>query len=241
MPGILILMPRIFIRQVPHFHRKPNSVVIVVLSIIYPNDTDPMRILIVGGNGTIGRKVKESLAASHEIITASRANSDFQVDITFPLSIKHLYETVGPLDACICTAASGALDDFRKLNEEELLDNMKGKLFGQINLVLMGQHYLRRRGSFTLTSGIFADHPARGVTGGAIISGALHSFVLSAHIHLPRNQRINAVSPGLATDSFGNIGHLFPHLKPVPMDKIVNAYRECVEGSLNGQILRVYE
>ncbi|MGV8095092.1 MAG: hypothetical protein AB2L24_24825 [Mangrovibacterium sp.] len=62
-----------------------------------------MKILLVGEDETIGKKIKESLTAGHEVITASKANSDFQVDITFPLSIKHLYETIGPLDACVCT------------------------------------------------------------------------------------------------------------------------------------------
>jgi hypothetical protein len=226
---------------------QPNSTGIVVLNINYPRFLTGililirMRILLVGEDETIGKKIKESLTAGHEVITAAKANSDFQVDITFPLSIKHLYETIGPLDACVCTAVSEVTDDFSKLNEEELLDHMKGKLFGQINLVLMGQYYLRRRGSFTLTSGIFADRPVKGVTGGAIICGALHSFVLAASFELPRHQRINIVSPDLVAGQEEDTGNLFLQPAPVSIDKLVNAYKECIEGSMNGQILRIYE
>jgi hypothetical protein len=35
------------------------------------------------------------------------------------------------------------------LTEQELLENRKGKFFGQANLVLIGQRHLRDGGSFT--------------------------------------------------------------------------------------------
>lgn len=112
-----------------------------------------------------------------------------------------MYQEVGAIDACVSVAASGALDAFESLTEAELLENMRGKLFGQINLVLLGKAHLADRGSFTLTSGIFADQAWKGVTGGAVVSGALHSFVLSAAIELQRALRINVVSPGMVADA----------------------------------------
>ncbi|MEL7587152.1 MAG: short chain dehydrogenase [Prolixibacteraceae bacterium] len=200
-----------------------------------------MRILIIGGSGTIGEKVAEALTPRHEIIVASRSNAKFQVDLTFARSIRHLFETIGPLDACISTTASGALDTFSKLTEEELLDNMKAKLFGQINLVLIGQRYLKDNGSFTLTSGIFADRHAKGATGRAIINSALNSFAETASLELPRNQRINIVSPGPVVESIQDFGQFFPDIVPIPMEKVVNAYVESVEGTITGQVFRVYE
>jgi len=200
-----------------------------------------MRILIIGGSGTIGEKVAEALAPRHEIIVASRSNAKFQVDLTFARSIRHLFETIGPLDACISTTASGALDTFSKLTEEELLDNMKAKLFGQINLVLIGQRYLKDNGSFTLTSGIFADRHAKGATGRAIINSALNSFAETASLELPRNQRVNIVSPGPVVESIQDFGQFFPDIVPIPMEKVVNAYVESVEGTITGQVFRVYE
>jgi hypothetical protein len=68
----------------------------------------------------------------------------------------------------------------------------------------------------------------------------LHSFVLSASIELPRNIRINAVSPSLIEDSVKDFGHLFPGLQPVSMNRIIKAFTKTVEDTMSGQILRVY-
>jgi NAD(P)-dependent dehydrogenase (short-subunit alcohol dehydrogenase family) len=199
-----------------------------------------MRILIIGASGTIGKRLTPYLSSKHEVLTAGRNSGAFSVDITSEDSIKKLFEQVQNIDACICIAASGPLDNFASLTEEQLQKDLKGKLFGQMNLVLIGQHHLNDNGSFTLTTGIFADEPYKGVTGGAIVSGALHSFVLSASIELPRNIRINAVSPGMVEDSVKDFGHLFPGLQPVSMERVVKAFAGSVENNITGQILRVY-
>ncbi|NIG54698.1 short chain dehydrogenase [Chitinophaga sp. Cy-1792] len=199
-----------------------------------------MKILIIGANGTIGKKLTPQLSQHHTIITAGRNSGDIRVDVSSETSIKAMFEQVTAIDACICIAASGPLDDFSTLTEQQLSADLKGKLFGQINLVLIGQKYLNNNGCFTLTSGIFADIPYRGVTGGAITSGALHSFVLSAAIELQRGLRINVVSPGMAEDSAADYGHLFPGLKPVSMQALVDAYEKTINEDITGQILRVY-
>lgn len=200
-----------------------------------------MRILLIGASGTIGRRLSPVLEAKHEIIQAGRNSGDVRVDITSEESIRQLFHTVKNVDACICVAASGPLDNFATLTGKQLLEDFRGKLFGQINVVLIGQHHLNDNGCFTLTSGIFADIPYKGVTGGGVISGALHSFVLSASIELPKNIRINVVSPSMVEDSAKDFGYLFPGLQAVSMGKIVDAYVKTVEESINGQIVRVYE
>ncbi|MGV6871990.1 short chain dehydrogenase [Pseudochelatococcus sp. B33] len=199
-----------------------------------------MRILVVGASGTIGRPLCAELETRHEVIAAGRSGRDVSVDVTSAESIERMYETVGHVDACICVAASGALDNFAELTEAALHENMRGKFFGQINLVLVGQRHLSDGGSFTLTSGIFADAAWPGVTGGAVINGGLHSFVLSAAVELPRNLRINAVSPTMVADSIKDFGHLFPGMTPVPMDRLIEAYVGCVEGSETGGVIRMY-
>jgi NAD(P)-dependent dehydrogenase (short-subunit alcohol dehydrogenase family) len=200
-----------------------------------------MRILMIGASGTIGRKLVPALTDNHDVIRAGRKGGDIEIDITSAISIKNAFQKLEKIDACVCVAASGPTDDFSTLTEQQLLDDFQGKLFGQVNLVLIGQHYLNDHGSFTLTSGIFADVPYKGVTGGAMISGALHSFVLSASVELPKNIRINVVSPGLVEDSAVAYGHLFPGLLPISMEEITEAYRSSVEDGLNGQIIRLYE
>ncbi|MGB3434785.1 short chain dehydrogenase [Achromobacter sp.] len=200
-----------------------------------------MRVLVVGASGTIGRPLCETLAQrGHEVIAAGRRGRDVAVDIRSADSIDAMYQAAGAVDACVCAAESGALDKFETLTEAALLENMRGKLFGQINLVLTGQEYLADHGSFTLSSGIFADEAWPGVTGGAVISGGLHSFVLSAAIELKRGLRINAVSPTLVANSVDDFGHLFPGMQPVAMDALIGAYVSCIEGRGTGEILRMY-
>jgi NAD(P)-dependent dehydrogenase (short-subunit alcohol dehydrogenase family) len=199
-----------------------------------------MKILIVGGTGTIGRTLKEAFGKWHEVITASRQTGDVQVDIADPDSIRKMYESLPGLDACVCTAGTGYYGDFQTMTTSMMEPGIRGKLLGQINLVLIGKNFLNAEGSFTLTSGIAAEHPAKNGATVAMINGGVNSFVLGAAQELKRDQRINAVSPGLAADSAERYGHLFPGYNFAPMHKIVNAYILSVEGAVNGEILKVY-
>lgn len=199
-----------------------------------------MRIVVVGGSGTIGRRLAPELAQRHEIFVAGRNSGDVRVDITSAESIEAMYRQVPEIAAVVGIAASGALDDFASLTEQELLDNMRGKFFGQANLVLIGQRYVNPGGSFTLTSGVFADQPAKGVTGGGVVSGALHSFVLSAALELHGRYRVNVISPTIVGDSVDEYTALFPGLASVPMDTLVGHYVDCIEGDATGQIIRAY-
>lgn len=131
-------------------------------------------------------------------------------------------------------------ESFQRLRAADVMEAIHSKLMGQVNIVLKGQHYLNNNGSFTLTSGILADEAARDTVAGAIVSGAVNSFVMAAATELQRGIRINAVSPGLAEDSAGAIGHLFPGFPAVPMDKLVNAYLRSIEGVISGHVLRVH-
>ncbi|MEZ2440205.1 short chain dehydrogenase [Chitinophaga sp. RCC_12] len=200
-----------------------------------------MKILIIGTTGAIGSKVKEALAAKHEVISAGRSSGDIQVDLTDAASIENIYRSTPGIDAVIVTAGSSGMESFQTLSEKSLLPGIQSKLLGQVNVVLIGQHYLNEGGSFTLTSGILADEPARDAAAGSLVSGAVNSFTIAAATELKRNLRINAVSPGLAADSADAIAHLFPGFNPVPMQKLVNAYLKSVEGVVTGQIIRVHE
>lgn len=199
-----------------------------------------MKILVVGASGTIGKKVKEELEQRHEVISAGRSSGDVRVDLTDSASIEQMFRGLGDIDACIITALSGSMNDFQSLTEADFGSSLKGKLMGQINVVLIGQHYLKYGGSFTLTSGILGEDPARDCTVGAVVSGGLNSFVLAAARELQRGLRINVVSPGVVADSYKELKPYFPGFYPVPMDKVVHAYLKSAEGIITGQILRVY-
>jgi len=199
-----------------------------------------MKILMIGAGGTIGRRVKAALSARHEIVTASRSSGEIQVDITSPESVEQLFKQVQNIDAVIVTAGSVGMDDLQSLTTEKIAEALPGKLLGQLNVVLTGQHYLNAGGSFTITSGVLADDPAKGFTAGALVNAALNGFVISAALELQKGMRINAVSPGVVEDSFAELQPLFPGFNPVAMDRVVNAYIKSVEGGITGQVIKVY-
>jgi len=198
-----------------------------------------MKILIIGGYGTIGKRVTAALS-QHELIIAGRSNGDIQVDIQDASSVASMFRQLQSVDACICTAGTGYYGNFATMREEDMMPGIRGKLLGQINLVLIGKDYMREGGSFTLTSGIAAEQPARNGACVAMINGAINSFVLAAAQELKQDKRINAVSPGLVEDSMARYGALFPGYNPVPMQRVANGYVLSVEGAINGQILKIY-
>lgn len=200
-----------------------------------------MKILVIGGHGTIGQRVCAAFRKrGHEVIIAGRNSGDVHVDISLPSSIESLFNTTGAVDACICTAGTGYYGPFETMTGEMMLPGIEGKLLGQVNLVLLGKCWLNEGGSFTLTSGIAAEHPARNGTCVAMINGAVNSFVLGAAQELIGQRRINAISPGLVEDSRARYATFFPGYNLVPMEKLVNAYILSTEGAVNGKILKVY-
>jgi len=200
-----------------------------------------VRIIVVGGAGTIGQRLVPSLEArGHDVVIAGRTSGDVHVDLAAPATIEAMYRQVGAVDAVVSIAAHGALDDFHTLTSDALRENMRAKFYGQVDLVLTGQHHCADNASFTLTSGIFADQAWPHVTGGGVISGALHSFALSAAVELRRGMRINVVSPTMVGDSVDEFSEHFPGMRPVPMAQLVDHYLACVEGTDTGRIIRAY-
>ncbi|WKK66045.1 short chain dehydrogenase [Lutimonas zeaxanthinifaciens] len=200
-----------------------------------------MKILIIGGNGTIGTRLVEHFEERHEVLVAGRNNGDFLLDLTDIESIKEVLESIPSLDSIICVAGEAKWDDFKDLSEEDFYIGIKSKLMGQVNLVRIAQHYLRSKGSITLTTGILADDPVIKTSSAAMVNGALHSFVKAVALEIENELRINVVASGVVQDAYVKYKDFFPGHNPVPMYKVVNAYARSLEGKGNGEIIRVYE
>lgn len=199
-----------------------------------------MKIVIVGGNGTLGKKVSERLKKDHEVIVASRDSGDLRVDITDSKSIQNLFEKTGKIDAIVSTAGAAKWAAFESMTEEDFYVGIKSKMMGQINLVRIGKDYLNNGGSVTLTTGILADDPVENTTNAAMVNNAIHGFVKAVSLEIKNDIRINAVSPGLVEDSKDKFGDYFPGHTPVSMDRMVSGYVKSVEGKVRGEIIRIY-
>ncbi len=184
-----------------------------------------MKILVIGANGTIGKLVTPVLRQKHKVITAGRNGADVFVDIASSASIENMFRLMPGIDACICIAGESATDAVSVITEEKIQAGVRSKLTGQINLVLIGQHYLEDHGSFTLISGKLGDEPVKHSVGKAFVNGAINSFVKAASLDMQRHMRINAVSPAA--------------IAQVNISELLTGYLASVESTMNGQVIKV--
>ena len=200
-----------------------------------------MKILIIGGNGTIGKKVSAHFSKKHEVIIGGRNSGDTTVDIADSSSIEAMFASVGKVDAVVCVAGEAKWAEFDTMTEEDFYIGLRSKLMGQVNLVRIGQKYLNAGGSFTLSTGILADHPVVQTTSAAMVNGGIHSFAKAAALELKNGIRINVVSSGLVEDAVEIYEAYFPGHNPIPMRKVVNGFVKSVEGKGTGEIIRMYD
>ncbi|TXS54230.1 short chain dehydrogenase [Streptomyces sp. t39] len=195
-----------------------------------------MRILLIGGSGTLGSAVHESLSGrGHEVLTVARRDGHLRCDITDPAQITALYAEAGPVDAVVCAAGSVPYRPFAELTPDDFTDAFRGKVLGQIELVRQGLDHVAERGSFTLITGVLARVPILTGSAASMANGALEAFVRAAAVEIaPR--RVNAVSPTVFTESLGDYGSSFPGMKPVPLAEVTEAYVRSVEGAQTGQV-----
>ena len=199
-----------------------------------------MKILIIGGHGTIGKTVAAHFTKSNEVLIAGRTSGDMHVDIADSTSIKAMFEKTGKLDAIICIAGEAKWANFNDLTEEDYYIGLKSKLMGQVNLVRIGQNYLNSHGSITLSTGILADDPVAQTASASMVNGAIHSFVKAVNLEIENGIRLNVVSSGMVEDAYEKYKDAFPGHNPIPMNKVINGYVRSVDGRGSGEVIRIY-
>ncbi|GAA4283719.1 short chain dehydrogenase [Brevibacterium daeguense] len=199
-----------------------------------------MRILVVGGTGTIGAAVVQALTGSDtEVISVSRS-SEPAVDITDTTSISAMYEAVGTVDAIVSTTGAAPFVATSEATPEQFAAGFADKLGGQINLTLLGLPHLRDGGSITLITGILAQHPVKNSVIAGTVNGGIEAFAVSAATDLPRGIRINVVSPNVIEEALPSYGSAFPGFHPVPAAQAAQAFVRSVHGVETGQVFRVW-
>jgi NAD(P)-dependent dehydrogenase (short-subunit alcohol dehydrogenase family) len=196
-----------------------------------------MKIIIVGATGTMGTYLSSAFENENEIIKVATEGGDYQVDITSPEAIEKFFEAVGPFDALISTAGPTFVGPWKKLNDATFRKGVEGKMMGQINLVLIGQHYINPKGSFTLITGALTEDPQINFANASAANGAVEGFVRAAAIELENGIRINAVSPTVIENS----PHYFPYFPgeiPTTMKQLEFMFRKSVFGAGTGHIIK---
>jgi NAD(P)-dependent dehydrogenase (short-subunit alcohol dehydrogenase family) len=199
-----------------------------------------MKILVVGASGTIGKLVIKGLAPRHEIIEVGKAQGQYQVDITSEESVRQLFNKVGKVDAIVAVAGNVHWGPLKEMTADQFRIGLHEKLMGQVNLTLVGQHFLNDGGSITLTSGSLSHDPHLGGASFTTVNSAIDGFVRGAAIELDHDRRINSVSPNVLKESWNIYGPGVPGTDPVPGEKVALAFRKSVEGRQTGQTYRVW-
>lgn len=198
-----------------------------------------MKIIIVGASGTMGKHLSATFKNEHEVVTAATEGCDVQVDITSAESIEKMYKQVGTFDALISTAGPTFVGPWKKLTDKEFRQGVEGKMMGQINLVLIGQHYINPKGSFTLITGALSHDPQKNFANASAANCAVEGFVRAAAIELENGIRINAVSPTVIENSPQYFPY-FPGDIPVTMQQLEFGFRKSVFGANTGQVIKPY-
>lgn len=196
-----------------------------------------MKIIIVGASGTMGTHLANAFEEEHTVLRACTKGADLQVDITSPESIEKMYKQAGEFDALISTAGPTFVGPWSKLNHETFRTGVEGKMMGQINLVLLGQHYIQPNGSFTLITGALSHDPQKRFANASAANGAVEGFVRAAAIELQNGIRINAVSPTVIENS-PQYFPFFPGDIPVTMRELEFGFRKSLFGANTGQIIK---
>ena len=173
---------------------------------------------------------------NHDIVRVSKTSGELQVDTTSTKSIQEMFEKVGEFDALISTAGPTFVGPWKNLNDQTFRTGVEGKMMGQINLVLIGQHYIKPNGSFTLITGALTHEPQLHFANASAANGAVEGFVRAAAIELGNGIRINAVSPTVIENSPQYFPY-FPGEIPTTMKQLEFGFKKSLFGTVTGQII----
>ena len=196
-----------------------------------------MRILVIGGTGTIGRAIVHALGDAHDVIVASRTHGPLHVDMASPDSIRELFRRTEPVDAVVSAAGQAKWAPLADLADADFAFSLANKLMGQVNLVRFGQDAVRDGGSFTLTSGVLSQHPMAGSAAISLVNAGVEAFARAAALEMPRGIRVNVVSPPWVSETLTAMGR--DPSGGAPAERVASAYLASVTGTRTGDVIAV--
>jgi len=121
-----------------------------------------MRVLIIGGTGTIGSQAAAAFEElGDEVITVGRS-TELSVDLEDPASITEMFNKVGRVDAVVTAMGSAPFVSIEDATADDFQAGISGKMLAQLNAVVYCLPYLNDGGSITMTTGILTQHPVPG-------------------------------------------------------------------------------
>ncbi|SPB16480.1 3-ketoacyl-ACP reductase [Caballeronia novacaledonica] len=194
-----------------------------------------MRVLLVGGTGMLGTEIKRILEPAHEVITASRKDSDVAVDLSDKASIVAMYEKVGKVGAVVCVGGAAKFAPLDALADDDYAFSLANKLMGQVNLVRCAIGHVDEGGSVTLTSGTLAQEPMVGGAAVSLVNAGVEGFARVAALELQGKLRVNVVSPGWVSETLTSMGK--DGSQGIAAADVAKVYKRAVDETMTGQTL----
>ena len=194
-----------------------------------------MKIIIVGASGRIGSQITDALSPKYELIRVGARSGDIVADYTDEQSVRNMFEQTGKFDVLIAVAGGDSqFKQYSDLTDDDFRFGFERKFLGQVRLVRLGEHFARDNGSFILTSGFLSHYPNEASIATGPLNAAVDAFVSNTSQLLPRNLRINVVSPAPIVEPGQERRGL------VTAEETAKLYVEAVEGDFCGRVLRAW-
>jgi NAD(P)-dependent dehydrogenase (short-subunit alcohol dehydrogenase family) len=235
---------RVSLESIPPYDRRVMKFAMVAT---YTHSISMARILIIGGGGTIGSAVASALRKALDnptiLIGGRRDDNDVVIDINESESISKAFAAFASedkkLDHIIVAGGQALFKPLAQSTKADYVKAFSSKALGQVDVVLQGQHIVRAGGTITLTSGILSEVYVPSAAGTCAISASIDGFVRGASNEMPNGIKLNAVSPGLVTESLAQYGAFFKGFATIDAADVAPAYVRAVCGNINGKIFAI--
>jgi len=226
------------------------------------------RVLVIGGSSGIGFAVaRAALDHGAEVIVASSSAERVQtairrlgggegvsLNVTDEPAVAEFFLRRERFDHVAFTAADWAQVDHLDFSGTDLVgaqDLFSVRFWGAVSVIKHGARHVAPGGSITLTNGMAAHRPQKGLAIAAAMSGAVEHLVAGLAVELAPI-RVNGVCPGaIITEAWDDVPPEFRAVQeqrlsgqPLPRagepSEVAEAYLYLMKGTYTtGQILRV--
>jgi NAD(P)-dependent dehydrogenase (short-subunit alcohol dehydrogenase family) len=226
------------------------------------------RVLVIGGSSGIGFAVAEAAIAQGARVTIASSRAEklhgalerlphsegHPFDVTDEAAVRSFFAERGTFDHIVFTAADwGEVDHaaFAETNLASAATLFQVRFWGALAVVKHGAGRVTPGGSITLTNGMAAHRPQKGMAVATAMAGAVEHLVLGLAVELAP-VRVNGVCPGaILTEAWDEVpaefrkvqearlaGQLVPRVGQAA--EAAEAYLYLMRGTYTtGQVLRV--
>jgi len=197
------------------------------------------RVLVIGGSSGIGFAVaRAAIGAGAEVAIASSSadrlrnavarlggGEGVQLDVTDEGAVAAFFAASGPFDHIVFTAADWTQVDHKPFTEIDLAAEatlFDVRFWGALAVAKHGAKRVAPGGSITLTNGMAAHRPQKGLAVATAMAGAVEHLVMGLAVELAP-VRVNGVCPGA--------------IRTEAWDELPEAFRRFQEERLAGQLI----